>query len=161
MKILLQFLVIILGSLLSIIICSSKQLYKVNTRLKWCKLLFLSKKELFREGSPSPFSSLLRSVQWQLDEWEETGRMERAAVPSDNAVSSVTLTTAASVSNMLIMNFWLRKLAKVLFPVLCPAFLAQDFIYLFARCWLQQQERRYNMQISTALCLKHWLIFLG
>lgn len=58
----------------------------------------------FSWGYP-PHSSLLRAVQWLLDEWEERGRMEGAEAPSDNAVSSVTLTTAASTSNVLIMNF--------------------------------------------------------
>lgn len=65
-----------------------------------------------------PPRSQLGAVQWLLDEWEERERMEDAVAPSDNAVSSVTLTTAASKSNMLIINFCI-KLAEA-----CSLFLA-------------------------------------
>lgn len=76
-------------------------------------------------GLPSP-SSLLGAVQWLLDEWEERGRMEDAEAPSDNAVSSVTLTTTACTSNVLIMNFC-QEISRGLFPVLGPASVAQAF----------------------------------
>lgn len=66
-------------------------------------------------GRPRPFS-VLRAVQWLLDEWEEGVRIEVAVVPSDNAVSSVTLTTAASKSNMLIIHF-LHQISRGLFLV--------------------------------------------
>lgn len=47
-------------------------------------------------------------------------RMKSAEAPSDNAVSSVTLTTAVSASNMLIMIFFSfgEEISKVLFSVL-------------------------------------------
>lgn len=71
-------------------------------------------------------SSLLGAAQWLPDEWEERGRMEDAEAQSDNAVSSVTLTTAACTSNMLIMNFC-QEISRGLFPVLALMSVAQAF----------------------------------
>lgn len=58
-------------------------------------------------GLPSLFPPCLELP----DEWKERGRMEDSEAASDNTVSSVTLTTAACTSNVLIMNF-ARKLAE-------------------------------------------------
>lgn len=75
--------------------------------------------------------------------------MEGAEAPSDNAVSSVTLTTAASTSNVLIMNFFARKLAEA-----CSPFLArpvQLWVFCLHHSLLTPTTRvKYNMQISTA-----------
>lgn len=76
-------------------------------------------------GLPS-LSSLLGAVQWLLDEWEERGRMEDSEAASDNTVSSVTLTTAACTSNVLIMNL-ARKLAEACSLFLAWASVAQAF----------------------------------
>lgn len=76
-------------------------------------------------GLPS-LSSLLGAVQWLLDEWKERGRMEDSEAPSDNTVSSVTLTTAACTSSVLIMNF-ARKLAEACSLCLARASVAQAF----------------------------------
>lgn len=108
-------------------------------------------------GLPS-LSSLLCAVQWLLDEWEERGRMEDSEAPSDNTVSSVTLTTTVRASNVLIMNL-ARKLAEA-----CSLFLALVLCcsgILPRSLTVDLRERKYNMQISTALCLKPWVMFPG
>lgn len=64
----------------------------------------------------------LELFQWLLDEWEERGRTEVAEAPSDNVVSSVTLTTTACTSKRVNYEFLPGKLADA-----CSLFLAQAF----------------------------------